>query len=224
MMMTTMTLLGIVFLLLNAFPIYAGVPTESHDANAMWVEPASIDLTTATVGHLFNVTVAVNITLEQLVGAWQTRLRFNSTYLHAIRADYTDVGRSNWFAGLGTVAVIPIIDNVTGYVFHGESLTGLEVDNLGAGTLFWIEFNVTFVPSELTTLTFDITTDYPDETYVLDETIQAILMTPYDSIAVIPEFSQLAMLSIFMGLALVAVVLAKKKGGRKPKYQTITNN
>ena len=161
----------------------AGIPSEPHNADAMWVEPSFTDLTTAAVGYLFNVTVAVNMTLEQLVGAWQTKLLFDPTYVEAVRAGYTGGTQSNWFSGLTTLPVDPIIDNVTGYVLHAESLIGLEVDNLGAGTLFWIEFNVTFVPSEPVTLTFDITTTYPDETFVLDENIEVIPMTTYDGTA-----------------------------------------
>ena len=173
-------------LLVSIVPVFAGAPSEAHDAPAMWIEPASIDLTTGeplhTIGYLFNLTVAVNMSLDQYVGAWQTKILFNPAYVEAVRAEYTDGIKSNWFAGLGTIPVIPIIDNVTGYVLHGESLVGAAVNNLGAGTLFWVEFVVTDVPPKSGSISFDfdITTTYPDDTYVMDENDAVISMSTYN--------------------------------------------
>ena len=177
--------------------VYActSIPIEAHDANAMWIEPSFIDLTGVPVGHLFNITVAVNMTLDQLVGAWQTRLLFDPTYMEAVRVGYTDGYQSNWFAGLTTNAVPSRIFNEIGYVLHGEGLVGPAVSGRGSGTLFWIEFNVTDIPNEKVTITLDITTTYPGETFVLGHHIEVVAMTTYDASVVMAPVHELTVTS-----------------------------
>ena len=219
----TIAFLGIAIILLNVFPAYADGPSEPHNADAMWVEPSSMDLRGVSVGHLFNITIAVNITSTKEVGAWQAKVLFNSTYLNAVKAGYTGVGKSNWFNDFTTVPIAPIIDNVTGYVLHAESLMGAAQPSPGAGTLFWIEFNVTTVPTEFLTLAFNITATYATgDTCIGNEVYYTF--TPYDGIATIPEFSSLILVSSLMVLTLVTVILGKKSI-RKPKvYQTETSD
>ena len=219
----TIAFLGIAIILLNVFPAYADEPSETHDADAMWIEPSSIDLSGVSVGHLFNVTVAVNITSTEEVGTWQAKVLFNSTYLDAVKTGYTGVGKSNWFQDFSTMPVDPIINNVAGFVLHGESLVGVAQPSPGAGTLFWIEFNVTAVSTEFLTLVFNITATYATEDTFIGNDVY-YTFTPYDGVAIIPEFSSLILVSSFMILTLVAVILSKKNI-RKPKvYQTETNN
>jgi hypothetical protein len=202
--------LSIAIISLYALPVHADTPSESHNANAIWIEPSSFDLTTATVGYKFNITVSVNISLAEEVGAWQARVNFNPAYVKADRAGLTGTGglKSNWFQPFSCFAADPIINNVTGYVFWGETIIGAAVTNTGAGTLYWIEFEVVNVPSEPMTLTF--TLNLP-QTYVLDENEYEIPITKYNGSAIIPEFSSPIILMIFMILTFATIILTKKK-------------
>jgi hypothetical protein len=215
--------LGIAIILLNVFPAYANGPSEPHNADAMWVEPSSIDLGGVSVGHLFNITIAVNITSTEEVGTWQAKVLFNSTYLNAVKAGYTGVGKSNWFKDFSTMPVDPVINNVAGFVLHGESLVGVAQLSPGAGTLFWIEFNVTSVSTGFLTLVFNMTATYATEDTFIGDGIY-YTFTPYDGIAIIPEFSSLILVSSLMVLTLVAVALNKKSIPKPKVYQTETSN
>ena len=166
-----------------AFPAIAGVPDKPHDANAMWIEPLSIDLNTADhdVGYKFNITVWVNLTVPSFW--WQVKVLFCSECLNATRTGYTHEYKSEFFDPLPTVPVIPIIDNVEDYVLHGESLVGGFERDPGFGSLCWIEFVVIKVPEkgERLDCLFDIETTYPDMTYVYDPVPTPIPLTPYNA-------------------------------------------
>lgn len=41
---SAMVLVAIAVLFVSAFLAFAGVPSESHPANAMWIESSSVDL------------------------------------------------------------------------------------------------------------------------------------------------------------------------------------
>jgi hypothetical protein len=129
-------------------------------------DTVSFDTGTTNVGYKFNVTIWVETTAPDSY-VWQCKVLFNTTQLHADRAAYTGGSKSEWFLGYDTVPVTPIINNVTGYVIHGEALTGTESKGPSSGSLFWIEFEIWSAPAPGTTLTSLITTDSPD-TYVLD--------------------------------------------------------
>ena len=116
-------------------------PIEHHPADAMWIEPSSIDLTGYTTGQKFNVTVWLNVT--EPCYSWQFKIYFNNTYLNAIRAGYTAGSTSEFFEGLTTLPLPPRIDNDVGYVLYAESLLGEGQRDPGYGSLAWIEFNVT---------------------------------------------------------------------------------
>ena len=167
-----------------AFPAMAGVPDEPHAANAMWIEPSSVDLNTADhdVGYKFNVTVWVNITVPSY--AWQVKLLFCSECLNATRIGYTHVDKSEFFDGLPTTPVVPIIDNVEDYAWHAETLTGPVQRDPGFGSLIWIEFVVIKVPAkgERLDCVFDIETTYATgQTWVLDPGLMDIPLTPYNA-------------------------------------------
>jgi hypothetical protein len=205
----TITFLGITFLLLYTFPVHGEI-SEPHNADAMWIEPSSIDLTTAPIGYQFNITLALNISSTYSVGVWQAKVLFNTTYLKATQAGYTNGTKSDWLKNLVTVPGEPAIDNVIGYVLVGESLVGSAVPSPGAGTLSWIGFNLTGIPSVPSILVFNITATYKTTATYIGDDVNAVF-TPYDSVAVIPEFPSPVMLSMLMILALASIVFARKQ-------------
>jgi hypothetical protein len=218
LMINAMAFLGIAILLLNAFPVHAEI-TEPHNADAMWIEPASLDLITASIGHLFNITLACNISSTHYVGVWQAKISFNATYVNATRAGYTYGTKSDWFKAYTPITAEPEINNELGYVLVGESLLAEAVPSPSAGTLSWIEFNVTNIPHVLLTLQFNISASYlappsAGDTYIGND--ENVPFTPYDGIAIIPEFSSLLLVASLMVLTLVGVTL-NKKSTRKPK-------
>jgi hypothetical protein len=180
-------LLLITMLLMSVLPAYAGTPSEPHNANAMWIEPSSVSLTTADpshdIGYTFNITVNVNMTAATKVGAWQVKVLFDNTQLEALACGYTAGAKSQFFENYGTVPASPTIDNGAGYVLHGESLLGAEENETAAADLCYITFNVTALPVKPDPLTsdFDITTTWASEdTFVLDETLSDCLDAVYD--------------------------------------------
>ena len=148
-------------LLLSVSTAFAGVPNEPHNANAIWIDPSTVSLTTANpahkIGYKFNITVWANMT-TLLPGAsgidtWQAKVYFNNSQLKALRTGYTGGTKSQFFQGLSTTPVTPLIDNPHGYVLHGETCSPSYKATPCSGSLIWIEFNVTKAPSGGETLT-----------------------------------------------------------------------
>jgi hypothetical protein len=205
--------LGIETLLLCTLPVHGAI-TQPHNADAMWIEPSYIDLTTRAVGYRFNITLALNISTTHQVGTWQAKVFFDPAYLRAVEAGYTGGTLSEWIMGMPPSAAaspgVPVIDNVLGYVLVGEYLVGLAQPSPGAGTLSWISFNLTGKPSAPTNLVFNITKTYATtDTFVGNDVY--VVFTPSDSIAFIPEFPYAMMLSILMTVALTTAVFARKR-------------
>jgi hypothetical protein len=161
-----------------------GQSTEPHDADAMWVESSAINLTNAVgLGFRFNVTVWLNITSTN-VAFYQIALRFNSTQLQCVRAGYTGDTTSQFMSGHATCAPSPVINNVTGGVLAYEGCNGLDyVPAPHVGSLIWIEFQVAALASPGRTLTskLDISSEYPNNTWVWDQDLNTISITAYDS-------------------------------------------
>jgi hypothetical protein len=172
------------------FPIIAAVPSEPHNADAMWVEPLSITLSpsNASLGYKFNVTVWLNITSANVFG-YQVSMLYNRDQLACLRADFTGAGKSDFMTGHSTQTAGPLIDTETtlgnGSVQAFESCKGTDhVVVPRVGSLIWIEFQVVAVPPDGETYTskFDMTStvdtgdtwvkDYPD--------LSAIAVTTYD--------------------------------------------
>ena len=152
-----------------AFPTMAADPNVPHAADAMWIEPSSVNLNTAThdVGYKFNVTLWTNV--SQASFSWQFKLLFNTAYLNVTACVFSAGGTSDFYVGHGTVPVTAIIDNVNGYVLHGESLVGTDSRPAGWGSLSIVEFVVTAVPEkgEEIISELDIQTTYvTKDTYV----------------------------------------------------------
>lgn len=181
----SLTLLIVTMLLMGILPVYAGPPSESNNADAMWVEPSTTSLTTAdidhTIGYLFNVTVAVNITMATFVGAWQVKVTYNPAHLDLIDGGYTEIYnmKSNWFQPFSSFGAWPMPTGA-GYVQAGETIIGAAVNETGAGTLIWLTFNVTALPPKGGSLSSSIGIDNAD-TFVLDETDAEITITKIDA-------------------------------------------
>lgn len=125
----------------------AAYATDSHPGNATWVEPSTLAFSSSSVnvGDKFNVTLWANMSSSTFT--WQIGLKFNATQIQAVRASYTGVGKSEFFAGHSNIPVVAVIDNVTGSVIFGESLVGADAVAPSSGTLCWIEFQIMAAPT-----------------------------------------------------------------------------
>jgi hypothetical protein len=127
--------------------------TQSHPANAIWIEPPQIELNVTLIspGYKFNVTVWANSSVK--CGAWQIWLMYPSAYINATRAGYTGPGgfKSDFFKDINTIPVNPSfkVHNTThNRVEYGETWAGTgPLRDPGYGSLCWIEFNVTNLPT-----------------------------------------------------------------------------
>lgn len=145
---------------------------------SMWIDPPTLNFTTGAthVNDKFNVTAWVNSangTTSQTVFTWQIVLTFDPTLLTCTRTDYTGVGKSQFFDGINTVPVSPII--AAGNVTHGE--TALAGGKAGNGSLIWIEFQIMMEPNETTgTLNSELSfSGAPnDDTYLLDYDLNTV--------------------------------------------------
>jgi hypothetical protein len=153
-------------------------PTQPQSANAIWIEPSlvELDFTQIPVGYKFNVTVWANCSVP--CGAWQVWLLYEEVYLNATRAGYTgpDGLKSDFFQNITSVSVRTLLrsHNAThSRVECGESWTGSgDFRNPGYGSLCWIEFNVTLLPTVPldTTLSFYAYAGDSVRTYLIDGT------------------------------------------------------
>jgi hypothetical protein len=155
--------------------------TALYAADAMWVEP---NQSIYGVGR-FNITVWMNIT--ENVFAYQIGLHYNRTQLKCTRAGYTAGASSQFFFGHTTNSPPPVID--TSFLGNGSILSS-ECCSLGndfisgprCASLIWAEFQILQAPSAGQTFNgkFDISTEYPSNTWVEDENLNNIGITPYD--------------------------------------------
>ena len=196
-------------ILLFCLQAKASEPTVPHPADAMWIESEIVELP-AIEGYMFNLTVWINT--SEPCYSWQFKIYFNNTYLNATRAGYTAGSTSEFFEGLTTMPVSPIINNNDGYVLYGESLLGEEQRDPGYGSLAWIEFNVTdasileqlvggtsifeFDPEKSYYMTPDLEYGYPE--------------APSHELVIIPEYSSILMLVIATA-SITAIIFVKKK-------------
>jgi len=176
---------------LNVFPVYAGVPTEPHNADAMWIEPSSTSLIvdlTYTVGYRFTVTVCINSTFT--CGGWQFKMLYDKAHLKATGCGYTNAtaNKSQFMENITTVARDPTIggyyNGTHDYVLHGELWLSGPMRNPGYGDLSWVEFEVLMLPprgpySQLSSM-LDISTSYDADTYALDD-VGKHAISVYDS-------------------------------------------
>jgi hypothetical protein len=191
-------------------------PTETHNANALWIEPSSIpiDINKVSIGYKFNVTVWVNLTDNSFT--WQVKLLFNNTYFNATRAGYTAGSVSDWAThrtGGATVPVSPVIDNTKGYVLHGESCLGADyVPGPIVASLIWVEFQLKEIPPT-DHLYVNFSTPYGEDTFILNPDMETITMgggINGADIPVIPEFTWVTSL-ILIALTTTMIIIIPKK-------------
>jgi hypothetical protein len=161
---------------LPSFKASAATPTEPHAANAMWIEPSltQLNVTLIPAGYEFNVTVWANCSVS--CGGWQAWILYEKAYVNATRAGYTgpDGFKSDFFQNITTIAVSPSFKSHNGThnrVEYGESWAGSgPYRSPGYGSLCWIEFNVTSLPSspQNTTLSFYAYTGSVRRTYLVN--------------------------------------------------------
>ena len=126
------------------------VPSEPHDANAMWVEPSTLELNinSTPVGQKFNVTIWTNCSVP--CGGWQFWLVFESIYTSVERAGYTAGTKSDFLKNITTISVEPRFHEVNAThkrVEFGETWGGSgDFRNPGYGSLAWIEFSIIELP------------------------------------------------------------------------------
>jgi hypothetical protein len=151
----------------------------------MWVEPSCVSLPKdlAAVGYRFNVTVWLNMTQD--IFSYQVGLLYNRTQLKCDRAGFTDGRTSIYFEGHFSGESV-VID--TGFLGNGsimacETCMGSDcVSGPHIGSLLWVEFEVLVVPQNNLSFTskFDIKTEYPDETFVLDSDLNPVQIVVID--------------------------------------------
>jgi hypothetical protein len=157
-----------------------------HNADAMWVEQSITTLFTGgtvDVGSCFGASVWLNVT--ENVFAYQVALHYNRTQLRCINAAYSAGSTSGFMAGHDTVAVQPVVDTSSlgnGSVLAFESCKGADyVHGSHSGSLLSLEFQVLAVPQTGNlTSRFDISTEYPSNTYVVGPDLNNINITLYD--------------------------------------------
>ena len=145
-------------LLFGTVPVFAGLPTEPHPGNAMWIEPSTLSFSTDTVspGYRFNVTVCINFTSidpGDYIGAWQFVIAYEKAYLNATGCWYTAGTMSQWFKDAGVTGTMPVtpsfgsLNDTHNYVLHGETwLSGPMVPEGTPGTLSKVEFEIIAAP------------------------------------------------------------------------------
>jgi hypothetical protein len=198
-------------------PVSAGTPTEPHDADAMWVEPSSITFTpaNASVGQKFNVTVWLNMTTD--VFCYQIALCYNRTQLKALRGGFTAAPTSQFMEGHITSISGPVIDTSflgNGSVLAFESCYGDDyIPEPQHGSLLWIECEILKMPleGEAYTSKFDVTAEYPANTFVWDPDLADVSITTYDATyMIIPEFSCLSLMLILLLVTLILATFKRK--------------
>jgi hypothetical protein len=159
-------------MLLSIIPVFAA----DHNADAIWLEPDAVSFNTAStsVGDTFDVVVWTNTSTNTYT--WQVRINYNSAHLNATMADYTGVGKSLFFTGLATVPVSPVLGS--GYVLHGESLTGAIQKGPDYDSLFWVRFEIIAAPPKGATLNSLLDIDNVD-TYWLDPVLDELTISKF---------------------------------------------
>jgi hypothetical protein len=164
--------------MLNLIPFaHALEPTEPQNANAMWIEPSTVELDPAmiSVGYRFNVTMWANSSLE--CKGWQFWMYYANAYLNATNTGYTAGTQSEFMQGLTTLGIAPSFKvdfNAThNRLDFGEAWLMGDFRQPGYGSLCWIEFEVVSLPPASTAV--DIPLDI-NEAYALTDPPQTYLL------------------------------------------------
>jgi hypothetical protein len=218
---TTLLALSILFSAIAFSPVHAQTP---HMPNSMWVEPMVKNYDSSTpVGTKFNVTVWLNVTSP--VNSWQFFLLYNSSHLHALRCDYTGNGKSQWSGTLPVDTVLPDLSPQNAsfsYVVHGEVLKS-SANKTGAGSLSWIEFNVTYVPPQGVAIASEILLDQVGAFRSLAQDPEFNDIVPaltFDKCNYfIPEFPLTILLAAFFAATTSIALIFRRKSRQKTNSQ-----
>jgi hypothetical protein len=201
-----------------AFPVYALEPSEPHNANAMWIEPSTIDISGATVGYKFNVTFWANSSLE--TKGWQFWLTYPNAYINATRAGYTAGSKSEFMEEVTTMPITPSFvvnwNDTHNRLDYGEAWIMGPYNQPGYGSLCWVEFEVVALPPEGEPINIPLSIKWayelydPPKTYLLYSDGSYEPLDIYEAV-VIPEFSMVLMLIALMSGTSLAVLLRKKR-------------
>jgi len=194
-------LITLLTLAIAALPVYASEPTEPHNANAIWIEPSTLNVGGQPIGYKFNVTVWANSSKQ--VKGWQIWLYYPKQYINATRCGYTAGEKSEFFQNITTMPVTPhFVDyNAThNKLEYGEAWIMGDYRNPGYGSLCWIEFEIIDLPPEGEVVNIPLDIKYafeaiePPKTYLYysDGTYEPL--TPYNGLVIIPELNLLALL------------------------------
>lgn len=199
---------------------------EPHPANAMWIEPSTLDITSlASEGYRFNVTVWANASVE--TRGWQIWLLYEKANLNATNAwlcmsdgSGSASGPSEFMADAGSV--MPVTPQFIDYnsthdrVDFGEAWIMGANASAKAGRCAYVEFEVVALPpeGELVEISLGIKWAYelfdPPKTYVLVQTGTYLSMDVYDGLVIIPEFTPLMLLAL-LALTTTIVLYIRKK-------------
>jgi len=158
------------------------ITTHYPTWNKIWINPSIVTITKPNLGYRFNVTVWVVTNKNSY--AWQVCLYFDKSFLKALRAGYTAGATSEWAThrtGGSTSPINPIINNIDGYVCHGESLQGINSVPPVIASLCWIEFEVVRLCVNNDKTVLSISFEDPFATYVLDTDLNEIPIPKYDA-------------------------------------------
>jgi hypothetical protein len=223
---TVVSSLLIMLLAMVVAPAFAATPSQSEDADAMWIDPPTLTLNNPSVNpnQMFNVTVWLNMTED--IFNYQVGIKYNRTLLMCTRAGFTAGATSAYCAGHTTTAPSPVIDTSSlqnGSILATETLLGADnVSGPHSGSLIWAEFevlNFTIPTGQTVTTTFDINSTYTSgDTYVYDTNLNTLNLTIVgNGTAVIaPEFTMLIM-PIFMASTAAALILSRRRLQKKLK-------
>jgi hypothetical protein len=170
------------------YTIGNGGPEQQNSApeGSMWIEPSTLTFSgvNASAGTRFNVTVWLSMTKD--IFAYQIAIHYDRNELQCTRAAYTGENSSQYFSGHVSDTLPIRID--TGFLGNGSVLAGetLYDNDMIQGprnaSLIWIEFEILKAPSGQTSAgKLDLSTEYPAETFALDNNLENVPFTPEDA-------------------------------------------
>jgi len=208
------TICFLILILLMIPKTFAIEPTTPHPANAIWTEPAVIDISQYSIGDKFNITVFVNSSVT--TGGWQFWLLYPSTYINATgRIGYTAGSTSEFFQGLSTMPVTASFKDYNAThkrIDFGETIIMPPYRDPGYGSLAWIEFEVIQTSEDTVYEEFGFLDVGGTGTYILDSAGQKPPLN-VDPSVVVPEFTALPLI-LLTTMGLLTVFISKKKRKR----------
>jgi hypothetical protein len=182
----------------------------------MWIEPPDIQLSNATIGMRFNITIWLNVSTPTM--SWQFYLIYNRTHLEALRCGFTGDNRSLWSGNLTADAPgQPDFDYHNGTfksILFAETLRD-GVQNTGMGSLAWVEFNITKTPLNATLgpIMGQMRLDIPNPqnnfmSFAINASFSLIPLDFGNSVyRIIPEFPFSTMLLFLLAVSVITITL-----------------